>query len=235
MGKIFRRPSLVQKPDAALTASSYYSETVNTISAQPLSTAQLPNTPLRNDDQTVSIADKTITNDSHNKTPIAEISLSTTDSSANDHNNSAVTFDSEVSKRNSKSMLRRSLSILSRKEEKQSSSLLKVHRYTIYDDEKGEFIEIIEEEWEGDGPPPRKSTSDQQTNALMIDKDLPQLPELIENNTREETMFLRFYKWLEDRYPFILEFSKKHKKTLLISLGLFFLLILIIIILACTL
>ncbi|CAG8490094.1 2314_t:CDS:1 [Acaulospora colombiana] len=213
MSKVLRRSSTVQKPDTALTASSYYSGTINTTSTQPLPTGQLSNSPMN-----------AIEND---KKPATELSKFTTDSSTNNHNNP----DSGLSKQTSKSKLRRSLSLLSRKEEKQSQPLLKVHRYTIYDDEKGEFIEIIEEEWEGDGPPPKKSLSIQQQNTLMIDKDLPKLPEPIEN-TDEKKLFAKFNKWLKQRYPFILEFSKEHKRTLLISSVLFLLLIIVIIILA---
>ncbi|CAG8740802.1 13590_t:CDS:1, partial [Cetraspora pellucida] len=63
-------------------------------------------------------------------------------------------------RKNSKSLLGRSLSFLNRKEERQSQ-LVKIHKYTIYDNEKEEFIEIVEEEWEGDGPPPRQSIASQ--------------------------------------------------------------------------
>ncbi|CAG8743217.1 23595_t:CDS:2, partial [Dentiscutata erythropus] len=120
----------------------------------------------------------------------------------------------------SKSLLGRSLSFLNRKEENQ---LVKIHKYTIYDNEREEFIEIVEEEWEGDGPPPRHSMSSQRRSTIIVDKELPSLPEPIPN--KEEKRLKKFHKWVENKWL-------RHKRINLIILGVIVLLLFILVILA---
>ncbi|CAG8498845.1 4961_t:CDS:1 [Racocetra fulgida] len=124
-------------------------------------------------------------------------------------------------RRNSKSLLGRSLSFLNRKEERQSQ-LVKIHKYTIYDNEKEEFIEIVEEEWEGDGPPPRQSITSQHKSIIFVDKDLPSLPEPIPK--KEENKFIKFSKWAAKKW---LQNKKRNIITLGVTLFVFFILIIL--------
>ncbi|CAG8479893.1 29816_t:CDS:1 [Gigaspora margarita] len=136
---------------------------------------------------------------------------------------SSITDQEESSNlKKSTSLLGRSLSFLNRKEERQSQ-LVKIHKYTIYDSEKEEFIEIIEEEWEGDGPPPRQSVASQHKSTILVDKELPSLPEPIP--TKEESNFRKFHRWVENKWV-------RHKRINLIILSLIVLLLFILIILA---
>ncbi|CAG8584838.1 6744_t:CDS:2 [Gigaspora rosea] len=136
---------------------------------------------------------------------------------------SSITDQEESSNhKKSTSLLGRSLSFLNRKEERQSQ-LVQIHKYTIYDNERDEFIEIIEEEWEGDGPPPRQSITPQHKNTILVDKELPSLPEPIP--TKEESKFRKFHKWVENKWL-------RHKRINLIVLGVIVLLLFILIILA---
>ena len=136
---------------------------------------------------------------------------------------------SGIHKKNS--ILRKSLSLLNRSEEKKSQSqLVKVHTFTIYDEEKDKFIEITEEEWEGDGPPPRKSTDSQKKNILMIDKALPSIPEL-PSGTEKENLITKFNQWLKNKHPYV---YKYRLPIFILLMILFIALLLIIIILAST-
>ncbi|CAG8543356.1 4918_t:CDS:2 [Scutellospora calospora] len=129
----------------------------------------------------------------------------------------------KVGVKKSRSLLGRSITFLNRNEEKQSK-LVKVHRYTIYDSEKEEFIEIVEEEWDGDRPPPRQSVTSQNKSTILVDKDLPSLPEPI-TKKKEGNNFKKFYEWAENEWY-------QHKKRILISLGVILLLLFIIILAA---
>src|SRR2546429_569662 len=83
------------------------------------------------------------------------------------------------------------------------------------EDEKDEFIEVVEEEWEGDGPPPpRKSTDYQRKSALIINKALPNLPELPPDEIKKENPITKFNQWLKDRYPYV----NRYKLPIIISL-----------------
>ncbi|CAG8474830.1 34313_t:CDS:1 [Racocetra persica] len=151
-----------------------------------------------------------------NRVPIqaAKVGIQSSTSSITDQEESC-------DRKNSKSLLGRSLSFLNRKEERQSQ-LVKIHKYTIYDNEKEEFIEIVEEEWEGDGPPPRQSITSQHKSIVFVDKDLPSLPEPIPK--KEENKFIKFYRWAEKKW---LQNKKRNIITLGVTLFLFFILIIL--------
>ncbi|CAG8636169.1 15327_t:CDS:2 [Funneliformis caledonium] len=214
------KSSSLKKPNVAITASSFYSRetlstpSVNTKRSSNSSVDTLVTLPL---DQTkIDIPSPAIKNE--------KVAIPTSLSS----NPSVISTVVEKEKLNrSNSILQRSLSFLIRSESKKSESqLVKVHRYTIYDDETGEFIEIVDEEWEGDGPRPRKSTDSQKKGVIILDKDLPSLPE--PPVIKKKTPIAKFNQWLKDKYP------RVNKYKLLIIVSLILIILLMIIILAAT-
>ncbi|CAI2177686.1 12648_t:CDS:2 [Funneliformis geosporum] len=162
--------SSFKRPDVAIAASSFYlretlsTPSINTKISSNSSVDTLVTLPLEEDQTKIDIPS------------IENVKVEIPTLSSSPSVISTVVGKEKSNKSNS--ILQRSLSFLTRSETKKSESqLVKVHRYTIYDDEKGEFIEIVEEEWEGDGPPPRKSTESQKKGVIILDKDLPNLPE----------------------------------------------------------
>ncbi|CAB4394453.1 hypothetical protein RhiirA5_424233 [Rhizophagus irregularis] len=232
-----RKSSSIKKPDVAITASSFYlketlptnSVITNSVITKNLSNSSVNGTPLDDGEGDEDEQSNLILIDllqSTTKKETSDIPKRTSVTITNVDDLTSLSSNS-LNKRNS--ILQRSLSFLSRSEEKKTHSQFKVHRYTIYDDEKDEFIEIVEEEWEGDGPPPpRKSINSQRKNVLLtIDKALPNLPEQL---PEKENLLVKFKQWLKNRYPYI----NKYKLPIIISLIIFFVIILIIIILAAT-
>lgn len=224
-----RKSSSIKKPDVAITASSFYSKEAlptNSVITKNLSNSSVNEIPLDGGEGDKDEQSNLILNDLLQSMTIKEtFDISKKPSVTITNANDLTSFSSN--KRNS--ILQRSLSFLTRSEEKKAHSQFKVHRYTIYDDEKDEFIEIVEEEWEGDGPPPpRKSINSQRKNVLTIDKALPNLPEPLPEIKGNLTV--KFKQWLKNRYPHI----NKYKLPIIISLIIFFVIILIIIILAAT-
>jgi hypothetical protein len=225
-----RKSISLKKPDVAITASSFYLEkTLPTTSVitKNSSNSSVNETSLDGGEGDEDEQSNLILNDLLQSTTKKETFDISEKTSATITNADDLTSNS-FNKKNS--ILQRSLSFLSRSEEKKTPSQFKVHRYTIYDDEKDEFIEIVEEEWEGDGPPPpRKSINYQRKNVLTLDKALPNLPES-SPEIKKDNLITKFNQCLKDRYPCV----NKYKLQIISSLIIFFLIILIIIILAAT-
>ncbi|CAG8554498.1 15221_t:CDS:2 [Funneliformis mosseae] len=202
------KSSSLKKPDVAITASSFYSRetlstpSVNTKRSSNSSVDTLVTLPLEEDQTKIDIPSPAIKNE--------KVAIPTSLSSSP----SVISTVVEKEKLNkSNSILQRSLSFLTRSESKKSESqLVKVHRYTIYDDETGEFIEIVDEEWEGDGPRPRKSTDSQKKGVIILDKDLPSLPE--PPVIKKKTPIAKFNQWLKDKYPPTGAFAKSKNNGL---------------------
>ncbi|CAG8573956.1 9772_t:CDS:2 [Diversispora eburnea] len=199
----------LQKPDTVLTASSYYS------SKAPISPSSSLSITRSSSSDSITTSDNDQTNLIRNSNNLNNLPKTPT-----------IKFNN-ISSNNSKES----------KQQKHQSQF-KIHRYTIYDDEKEEFIEIIEEEWDGEGDPPNR---EQKRNTVIImDKDLPKLPiepsSLDKNSLDDNNNSLRkFIKWLETNHPSIFEFINKYQKILVISFVSFLILLFLIIILACAL